>query len=126
MKDFTFLNKIFNYSPNIEAVICLSKDGFPLQWRIHNMHSIEEITSIAASLFSAGHEYALLSHNSHSTLSITTNHGKMVVFELSKGILLLLLFVGETHAGIIQKVIQIAQKNAIDTQCNDYEKYENI
>lgn len=108
MNTFTFLHNILLISSQIEAVICLSKDGFPLQWRTHTTVSVEEICSIAATIFAVGQDYILIPKTDYSCLSVLTKHGYMVTFAISEKVLLLILFIGNPHARTVQSIIHKA------------------
>lgn len=89
--DHTQLDNIINTFQFVEAVIQLSKDGLPLAWRCRIDAPVEEITSIAAGLFSMGFELELVPNRLTAQLSIETDYGFMLVRTLSDNTLILIL-----------------------------------
>jgi predicted regulator of Ras-like GTPase activity (Roadblock/LC7/MglB family) len=89
--DLLQLDAIVNTSPLVEAAIQLSKNGLPLAWRCRINVPVEEITSIAAGLFSMGFELELIPSKPAAQLSIETDHGAMLVRTLADNTLILIL-----------------------------------
>ena len=85
------LEPIFDASPLIEAAVHFSREGLPLAWRCRYNDSVEEITSIAACLFSLGFESGLIPEKDNAQFSIATSHGGMLVRALPDNTFLLVL-----------------------------------
>jgi predicted regulator of Ras-like GTPase activity (Roadblock/LC7/MglB family) len=85
------LDIILGTFPLVEVAIHLSMEGLPLDWRCRTNTPVEEITSIAAGLFSIGFELGMVSGGSGAQLSIDTDHGAMLVRSLPDSTLLLLM-----------------------------------
>ncbi len=114
MNNYPFLEKIFNFSHNVESVIILSASGLPIAWKSRENDSIEEITSIAASLFSTGQTYNLLSETKALRLLIKTDHGYMYIMRLPDDTLLLVLLLGQWQERAIEAIINEAMEKSLN------------
>jgi predicted regulator of Ras-like GTPase activity (Roadblock/LC7/MglB family) len=90
----THIEEIFESLPFVEAAVHVGQEGLPLAGRSRCGASIEEISSVAAGLFSFGLESGLVPERRTAQLSVAAEHGIMLIRMLPDATFLLLLITG--------------------------------
>ncbi|MBD3314752.1 MAG: hypothetical protein GF344_03110 [Chitinivibrionales bacterium] len=114
--DRRILQWIVESSPDIEAAVCVGKDGLPLTcYSRHPKALAATIGTSAAGLFEAANGLGLLSTTHQAAVAVDVEHGTMYIKEVSCSTLVIVLTVGDVGHHTIEDTLSIALHSA-DTE----------